>query len=308
MSKEKNSQLASVSGGEAQQRLTFISVIVPVYEHWDVVFNLIEALETQNLDKAHWELILVDNGSSSIPESSLLPKFSRLLHCSKPGSYAARNKGIQFAKGELIVFTDADCQPKKDWLENILNAYSCSGKDQIIAGAVDVRLYHEKIANSVELYDIALGIPQELYVERGFAATANLAIPKHVFEKVGYFDERRFSGGDGELCRRAYKHGFTVFYEPKAIIEHPARSSWSEIETKIRRVKGGKLSTTSISAKAREVFRAFVPPVRAYIRLLKSKKLSSRGKLVTVWVQTKLWFVEMSEVTRLILGAKPERR
>lgn len=286
-----------------------LSVIVPVYQHWNLVTNLVKALSKQTLESRFWELIIVDNGSDGVPELSSLPDFVNLLHCSTPGSYAARNLGLANAKGDLLVFTDADCTPDETWLEEMFESYSSGSKKELIAGAITIyRDSHHELANPVELYDIALGLPQESYVKRGYAVTANLAIPSVIFNEVGHFDESRFSGGDSEICRRAGKNGFQLRYEPKAIVKHPARSSWLELETKVRRVKGGQIKADKLSRRVQYFIRSFLPPLRAYLKVLRNKSLVIREKLTIFGVLSKLWIVEMDEVLRLLLGKKPERR
>lgn len=285
-----------------------ISVIVPVYQHWDIAFHLIDALEQQNLDKRFWELILVDNGSDIVPDVANLPSFSTLLYCSKPGSYAARNKGLDVAKGELIVFTDADCRPNPDWLSQLWSHYQAGAGSELIAGAVKVTKFGTQTANDVELYDMTMGLPQESYTKRGYGVTANLAVPKQVFDKVGHFDESRFSGGDAEICRRARNNSFSLKYEPAAIVEHPARASWLELETKVKRVKGGQIKSGEWSRKTRYFIRTFIPPVRAYLKVIRCSFLNSSQKLKVLGIQSKLWRVEMIEVLRLSFGKQPERR
>src|SRR5690606_32820954 len=125
-----------------------------------------------------------------VPSQEEMPDFVTLLSCTTPGSYAARNMGLRHARGELLVFTDADCQPHADWLQSHWDAFVQHGVDTLNAGAVTVAKLTPGKPNDYELYDSYLGIPQERYAtQRGYAVTANLAIPHKVFERVGGFDE-----------------------------------------------------------------------------------------------------------------------
>lgn len=285
-----------------------ITVIVPVYQHWDLAICLFDGLGKQSFPKDRWECIIVDNGSANLPDPSKLPDFVTLLHCEKPGSYAARNVGLKQARGRLIAFTDADCRPVNDWLAQLWDAYENGSGEGLIAGGVEVKKLDSGKPNSVELYDMAMGLPQARYVKRGYAVTANLAIPREAFTTVGQFDNARFSGGDADFCRRACKKGIALDYVPSALVYHPARSEMTELVTKLKRVKGGQICSGSFSRRLKFFVRTFVPPVWAFWFAVKKDGLSFYEKMVVCSVQSRLWIVEMCEVVRLVLGKQPERR
>ncbi|WP_353057092.1 glycosyltransferase family A protein [Microbulbifer sp. VAAF005] len=52
--------------------------------------------------------------------------------CKKPGSYAARNKGVELAEGDWLIFTDADCLPDSKWIAGIDRAVGCWGECKVI--------------------------------------------------------------------------------------------------------------------------------------------------------------------------------
>jgi glycosyltransferase involved in cell wall biosynthesis len=285
-----------------------ITIIVPIYQHWGVAYSLIDALNKQTLDKNVWELLIVDNGSDQVPNSSKLPNFVNLYLCSQPGSYSARNMGLSKANGELLIFTDADCRPASDWLETIWNTHKQLKEPALIAGAVKVVKFESDTPNKVETYDIALGLPQALYVKNGYAVTANLAVPRSIFDDVGDFDSTRFSGGDAEFCRRATAMGHKLIYNENAVVYHPARSSWDELSTKLRRVKGGQIRAGKLTRRAMYLIRSFLPPFRAYWRILVHKEFTPHQKITVLELKSRLWLVEMHEVMLLLFGKTPERR
>lgn len=285
-----------------------ISVVVPIYEQWHLVSQLFDALEQQDISKHRWECLLVDNGSQEVPPASELPAFVTLLHCEKPGSYAARNVAIAHAKGELLVFTDSDCVPGRDWLSLLWSAYERQSRQSLLAGGVRVTKFEDGPHNIVELYDSAMGLPQARYVKRGYAVTANLSIPAEVMDKLEGFDDSRFSGGDADFCRRAATQGIALAFIPEASVRHPARSSFREIATKLKRVKGGQIRAGSLRRRVKFFIRTFVPPVWAYWYIVSSDTLTSIDKLKVLAFQNRLWLVEMSEVMLLVLGKPPERR
>lgn len=285
-----------------------VTVIVPVYEDWHDAMGLIEALKAQTLNQDLWTAVFVDNGSEVLPERSSLPGFVNLTTCTTPGSYAARNEGLKAASSEYLVFTDADCRPDPQWLEQMLVRLDSDDSPDLVAGDVIVGKLDQGEPNVYELYDIALGLPQKRYVSRGYAVTANLAVRRDVFDGVGVFDARRFSGGDAEFCRRAGFAGYKLVFAPDAAVHHPARSEWRQLERKARRVKGGQLLNGPRMRRAMFCIRTFLPPVFAFLFALQCRRISKFRRFQVCAVQSRLWLTEMSEVLRLFLGATPERR
>ena len=106
----------------------FISIIVPVY---NVEKYLRESLDSiSQLKAVTWETILVDDGSTDISgqicdEYAKQDSRFRVIHQKNAGVSAARNAGLDAAKGEWIWFVDSDdivdtqCVPNtKNWLDN----------------------------------------------------------------------------------------------------------------------------------------------------------------------------------------------
>ncbi len=92
----------------------FVSVIIPVYNDAGRLRICLAALHKQTYDSDRYEIIVIDNGSDPSPVmDNLKVEFDNVVYDQEltPGSYAARNKGITIAKGDVIAFTDADCIP-----------------------------------------------------------------------------------------------------------------------------------------------------------------------------------------------------
>ena len=113
----------------------FISVIVPVYNEEDNIGFLIKRLLSLNYPKNRYEIIIVDNNSKdNTPE--IIKKYKVIyLNEKKQSSYAARNKGIKKAKGNILAFVDGDCIPDKEWLKNTTKHF-IEEKVDIIAGNI----------------------------------------------------------------------------------------------------------------------------------------------------------------------------
>lgn len=269
------------------------SIIVPVYNHWHLVPTLLECLARQTLPQDEFETILVDNASETFESPKSLPPNTTIITCDSPGSYAARNRGIEKARGRWLVFTDADCRPQPDWLRTLMTQAKEAATETLLAGAVHM-VSGSDSPNRYEIYDLVRGIPQDWYVKLGYAATANLALPAELMAQLGGFDGGRMSGGDAELCRRARQVGARLSYVADAVVEHPVRNSWKELTTKVRRIKAGQIAAGDWKRR----FRSLLPPVIEIWRCLRVTGRPFKYRLTAVMVQLALWPVELRAALR----------
>ena len=126
----------------------FVSVIVPVYNDAQRIWKCIESLLQQTYPRQKYEVIIIDNGSTDETRTVIQKYPVKLLIEDKiQNSYAARNKGIKNACGEVIAFTDADCIPDSDWIEkgvtNLLRTPNCG----LVGG--EIKLFLENLANQM---------------------------------------------------------------------------------------------------------------------------------------------------------------
>lgn len=217
-----------------------VSVIVPVKDGLDLLVRCVHALLAQDYPADRYEVLVVDNGSKVSPVT-VLPADPRLtvLFEPSPGSYTARNRALQIARGEILAFTDADCDPQADWISAAARFLVEHPDVAMIGGRVDLRFAGGRPQNGPEWFEFVNGFPQEEYLAKGYAVTANMVTRRQVFDRVGDFDSRLLSGGDGEWGRRVRAAGLAQAYVPSAAIEHPARDSWTELRIKTQRTTRG---------------------------------------------------------------------
>ena len=102
-----------------------VSVIIPVYNTSKYLHRCLESILNQTF--RDFELILINDGSTDNSLEILREyetKDSRIIVIDKPneGVSAARNQGIEIAKGDFIMFCDSDDYVEKDWIEKLLSA------------------------------------------------------------------------------------------------------------------------------------------------------------------------------------------
>lgn len=287
-----------------------VSVIIPVFNDVDGIARTLEGLCRQSWPMDSIEVIVVDNGSEQpVSLSAKYPFPVHVIRCETPGSYAARNAGATMSKGEVLVFTDADCIPCEAWLERGV-ASLIAGEGKWAVGG-EVLFSPIESPSAVALYQMTTGFGQEGNVrEKGFSATANLFCTRAQFDKVGPFDERLLSGGDREWAWRASTRHISINYQPDAIVYTEPRRTLKGAIRQARRVVAGrgglrKLGVAHIGDAAVAKQRSALESVRW---ILDQRELS-------LWNRTRILAVAILirgaagvESLRLALGASPERR
>jgi glycosyltransferase involved in cell wall biosynthesis len=252
-----------------------ISIIIPFLNNIELLKSCLYALSNQTYPSEKCEIIVVDNGSIESLDS-IQNDFPNVLLVQeiKSGSYCARNKGITIAQGNIIAFTDSDCIPSFDWLEQGINDLLSHRNCGIIAGKIQIFFQDPSKPTLIELYEKVSAFPQEKYVrERQFGVTANLFTFKSVIEDVGKFNDTLKSGGDREWGRRAANYGYQVFYADKVCVKHPSRKTWQQLHTKIIRQTSGLLDIISLEENQRKLddlinWLAYVLPSPRIIKLI----------------------------------------
>lgn len=199
-----------------------ISVIIPVYNGQNVISNCLKALLNQNYPKNKYEIIVVDDGSTD-DTVEIFSKFKkvRLIKQKHSGPAVARNFGASKSKGDILLFTDADCVQPKDWVRNMIEPF----KDEEIAGVSGTYKTLNKgslIARfaGYEIEERHKSLSKKRFLD--FIGTFSAGYRKKIFQKYGGFDTSfaTSSGEDPELSFRMHKAGFKMVFQPKAFVYH----------------------------------------------------------------------------------------
>ena len=203
-----------------------VSVVIPTFKRHALLIKCLTQLAHQNFPKEKYEVIVVTDGPD-IETKTEVAYFSQQelsfnIYCDslkeKKGPAAARNKGAQLAKGELIVFTDDDCLPQTDWLKSFWNAYELNNKIEaaftgqtIVPHSDKPTDYEKNIAN----------------LQTAEFITANCAITKTAFNKVGGFDEAFPIAWreDSDMHFKLIKATIPIHEIKNAVVVHPVRKA-----------------------------------------------------------------------------------
>jgi len=284
-----------------------VSVIVPVFNQEMALRGCLLALHGQTYPRDRFEVIVVDNGSTP-PVSVPADMAGVRVGCeSKPGSYAARNRGIAMARGNIIAFTDADCVPAADWIERGVAAVERLDRAGMVGGRIEITVRDPRHPTAAELFELVLGFRQDAYIRWGFAATANVFTTRDTLARVGGFNEALMSCGDVDWGCRLRALGLAQVYDGRVRVAHPARRRLRELCRKSVRVAGGLQQmaeqsgggTVGVLARGREQLLQ-LREVRANLRHEQLSTLSRKVKFAAaVWT---FEFVRVLERYRVHLG------
>ena len=200
------------------------SVIVPAYRAVDVLPRCLAALRDQTLARADYEIIVVDDGSpdqtAALAEKTLAANGGHVIRAAHGGPARARNLGAQAARGDLLLFTDADCEPAPDWLERLTAALN----DETVSGAKGAYRTHQTslVARFVqqEYADKYDRLAKQAAID--FIDTYSATYRRAVFLAAGGFDEAFTTASveDQELSFRLAAQGRRLVFAPTALVYH----------------------------------------------------------------------------------------
>ena len=203
-----------------------VSVVIPTFNECELIAQQLEALCAQRLD-IPTEIVIADNGSTDAT-LEVVGAFAksdprvRIVDASQsPGPKHARQRGSQLAKGELLLYCDADDVVAEGWLSAMVAAAATSD-------AVGGQLEHA-LVNPVSVRRWRAGSPMtELPTSLRFlpyAASANFGVWRDALERVGGWEIGTTYGEDVDLSWRLQLAGYQLTYCHEAIVHYRHRTT-----------------------------------------------------------------------------------
>lgn len=195
-----------------------VSVVVSTRDRAERLAGLLESLADQTLPTREWDVVVVDNGSRDhTPE--MLEQAARdgslnltvVRRERGEGRGAGRNAGWRAATGDLIAFTDDDCEAAPDWLASGL-AMARRSPRSFVQGRTEPI---ERELPDVGPYSRTLRIESE----GPFYETCNIFYPRALLEELGGFEDLA-SGEDTDLAWRALEAGWSSTWAGDARVFH----------------------------------------------------------------------------------------
>lgn len=206
--------------------LPFISVVIPTFNRPHHLGVCLESLKRVRYPRDRFEIIVVDDGSRT-PIQELVDGFAhfipvRAVTQANAGPASARNRGLEAATGDLITFTDDDCTPQPEWLDELAKGFSVEPRAALAGQVVNAKPHNLYSRVSQQLVDYLYQYYRPHDTGRGFFTSNNLAFPVTALRSIGGFNEKfpRAAAEDRELCERWTRSGRRMVYLPAARVEH----------------------------------------------------------------------------------------
>lgn len=201
-----------------------ISVIVPSFGRPDDLRELLAALCATNAPGGGFEVVIVDDGSPQPLAPAVRESAGGLdvvvVRTANGGPAAARNAGLERARGALVAFTDDDCRPGPDWLVALAAAHA-EHPEALLGGSNVTALKSNPWAQATQsLEDAVYARANGEAVNSRFFASKNLAGPRAGLLAAGAFDVRFRNSEDRELCERWRRDGGQMVSVPGAVVAH----------------------------------------------------------------------------------------
>jgi len=207
---------------QERQAIMLISVIISTYNRSHILRRTLTSFARQTVSTDRFEVIVVDDGSRD-DTGQMCRKMQRTLTNLKyvvlrenAGAARARNRGIEAAAGEYILFTDDDCIPDPCRIEVMKD---CLEGQSVVAGAIASPL-RRYLPLSHNISQVHRFMPGHRAGRIRFVSTANLGVRRDVLRKVGTFRADLRIAQDTEWSFRLQDEGFSIYFAPEAIVSH----------------------------------------------------------------------------------------
>ena len=230
----------------------FVSIIIPVKNFERTIEKTFEYL--LNVDYPHnsWEWVIADGGSTdktidiikSWQKKYHFIKLVEIPHCPAPGF--ARNKALEVVQGDFLFFTDADCAPDKNWINEMLKHFSRDPQIAAVGGEVfTLKVDPDNLVEAwCQHFRFNMVSPRYGFIQEGyypefpedpkpsdvgghkayFFGTCNVAYRKAAMKAVAAHFWERPTGEDMDLSYQHRSRRWKFYFAPKAKVDHMHRA------------------------------------------------------------------------------------
>jgi len=227
-------------------RIPSVSIIIPNWNGERLLRkNLPKVIQAVKLSSCQTEIIVVDDGSTDESVEYLKTQNSKLKSvCAgrtttknlklkivenkeNRGFIYSCNRGVKEARGEVVVLLNNDVIPEKDFLRYVLPHFE--DPKVFAVSFYEPNWSWAKIEWKKGFIEHSPGTKTNTTHVSAWASGGSAAFRKSIWQKLGGFDSlfAPFYWEDIDLSYRAWKRGYQIFWEPKAVVYHQHESTIS---------------------------------------------------------------------------------
>jgi len=302
-----------------------ISIIIVSFNTCDLLSTCLDRIKKMDISLSY-EVIVVDNASSDGTQEMIISKYPNIKHIFNKENrmYAkANNQGVQATSGKYLLFLNSDAFIRANAVEEMSILLHTNHKAAIVGPKmlnIDGTLQSKgnpppsvcfvayrvlglwKLPFFVQRFSFPNFCWHDNKIRKvGWVSGSCMMVRRSVFEEIGGFWEKLFFYGEEvELCNRALKAGYQVWYCPKAEVEHIGGASTSEdarkvINNQISRLKNFARVQTRIIGNTRAFMWALIVTFSLYIKLtgailFSNKKKQANYRSAIAWEKKTLIF------------------
>ena len=217
-----------------------LSLVIATYNRAEQLMVTLGSVAMQSAEPSTWECIVVDNNSSDNTRQRV-DEFTKehgnlnihYLFEKNQGLSHARNAGIAASRGDIVAFIDDDERIVDDFISAYIELFD-THPDAMAAGGKIIAEYptgrprwmsqytEQPIANPMDF-----GQSVKLFPTHRIPGGGNMAMRSRLFSTIGVFNtslgrsgKRLLGGEESDLFERIAKHGYRVYYVPRAVMYH----------------------------------------------------------------------------------------
>jgi GT2 family glycosyltransferase len=203
-----------------------VSVVIATLDRQASLVRLLRQLACQTIPADQFEVVVVDDGSSTSVASALGPEYPwvTVFRTERVGAAAARNYGIRRASGEIIVVVDDDVQVEPDFLQCHAELHPPGSRNAVLGWirpdpSLKMPLFERFHADILERFADAAR-HNRIELQGTHVATGNVSFRRADYAAVGGFDPSLKHSEDAEFGVRLQKSGVSLRFSDRAFVLH----------------------------------------------------------------------------------------
>jgi glycosyltransferase involved in cell wall biosynthesis len=233
-----------------------LSVIIPARNAGAFIETVLAAVLSQDTDGARLEVLVADDGSKDDTAARATAAGATVVPCAPPGGEgnpaAARNRAAECARGQVLLFLDADCTPHAGWIRAMLARYRegerCIGGSMGLPEGLSPSARCDYYTGWYHVHPKARAGPVRNH------PPGNIAIERALFFDCGAFDVRHpiaFSHEELRWQAELERRGHRIWFEPAMRVDHWNRPGWGNLHRRNYRWAYGALEIKAETGNVR---------------------------------------------------------